>query len=222
MTLDLRLYDGEISYVDQQLGRIFSLLDDASLTDKTLIVFTSDHGEHLTEHDYYGHALRLFEPSLRIPLIVKPAGGLPERVDIPALAQSVDILPTVLECLSIPVPPGLNGRSLVGVMEEPASGLETFSYGETRHTGRKQDFCYSIRTEKWKFILWPEKDLAELYDLQADPGELTNLAEERPEIAGMFKSRLEAMLAAQQQDDDSTAVDMDDETRDMLKSLGYL
>lgn len=222
LKVDLRLYDGEVGYVDQQLGRIFSVLEEQQMMNDAIIIFTADHGEHLIEHNYYGHGLRLYDPSLRIPLIIKPAKAITRQERIQDQVQSVDIFPTILEMVSIPAPPDLNGRSLAGLMRNSDTAHHELSYGETRHSGKAEDFCYSLRTVKWKFILWPESQKMELYDLEADPGELTNLAEEKPRISENFKSRLESILTSQKEASGAFEVDLDEETRDMLHALGYM
>lgn len=222
MRLDLRLYAAEVTYVDDQLGRLFSFLDEGDMMERTMVVFTSDHGEHLCEHEYYGHALRLYDPSLRIPLIIKPPGEAMEAAVVSRQVESIDIMPTILDMVSAPVPSGIHGRALFEKIRDPEMNDPAFSYGETHHAQDSEAFCYSLRSDKWKFIYWPGTGKTELYDLEHDPQETHDLAGEKIALASAFKSRLESILASQKQEEGIEEDYMDDETRDMLKALGYM
>ena len=165
-------YREEVIFADRQVGRLLDQLDRAGLYESTLIVFTSDHGESLGEHDAIGHARALFDPELHVPLIIKlPTGhaGLPalEAASASGLARHVDVAPTILEALGLPPLPGQMGRSLL-------SEGDRLHFAETHEPESPRDL-YALRDPEWKLIFAPKDDEFELYDLVADPGETQNV-----------------------------------------------
>ena len=106
-------YDGEIAAVDAEVGKLLEALDGSAVRDRTLVVITSDHGESLGEHDYYfDHGENLFDPSMRIPLLVAgPGVAAGQRTDV--LATTLDLVPTVLDAVKVSYPPDLAGESLL-------------------------------------------------------------------------------------------------------------
>src|SRR6185436_12507717 len=105
-------YDGEIAAVDQEVGRVLDSLTASGAMSRTLIVLSSDHGESMGEHGYYfDHGENLFDPSLRVPLLLAAPGVKPQRSD--ALASTLDVLPTLLDAAKVSYPPELAGRSLL-------------------------------------------------------------------------------------------------------------
>jgi arylsulfatase A-like enzyme len=109
-------YDGEIATADAEIGRVLEALRSSAGAGRTVVVVTSDHGESLGEHGYYfDHGEDLFDPSLAVPLIVCVPGA-PAGVRSPALASTLDVVPTVLDAVRISAPPGLAGRSLLPIV----------------------------------------------------------------------------------------------------------
>lgn len=178
----LRGYYASISYMDHQVGRVIEALDKAKLRDRTAIVFWSDHGWHLGEHLRW-QKRSLFEESSRIPLIVS-APGRKGRGASRALVESIDIYPTVAELAGIAPPAHLEGQSFAPLLDNPnrkwKQAAFTQVWVEPNIMGR------AVRTDRYRYIHW-EGDLPasgfpgaaideELYDLETDPREFTNVA----------------------------------------------
>jgi len=187
---EIDLYDGEIAYTDEQLGRLFAALKATGAYDKTLIVVLSDHGEEFREHGQTRHAKTLYEEMLRIPLLIKLPNSAHAGEVRDQLVEMVDVAPTVLDLLGIPPPHGFEGRSFRAVIEENAPGREQV-YASLL------DEAYSLRTAKTatqKYI----RDLAsqtELYfELDTDPREKAPLPDE-PDWAALLKAHATKMGA---------------------------
>lgn len=185
------VYAAEVRFVDSQFGRILDDLERRGLADDTIVVIVADHGQGLGDHDWATHRL-LYQEQIRLPLIVSVPGH--EQVArVPALVRSTDILPTVLDYLGIPVPAGVSGRSLRGLIEgrsEPrriafSDQLNQLDLNAMLVTRRPlDDFLYSATDGTWKLIYRPtHPHLSELFDLTADPLEARNLFQERPDEA---------------------------------------
>jgi arylsulfatase len=189
------LYDQEIRYVDEGIGRLVDVLDAAGLAEDTLVVVTADHGESLTEHGIFVEHHGLYDCTLRVPLIARWPGRLPEGARVRGMLQTPDLAPTLLEAAGIPAPDGMDGRSfwsaLRGEAETAASRVVS---AECTWQAK-----WSLRTDRYKLILAREPDfyrtpMRELYDLARDPGEDHNLAEIEPQIAGEMERDLEAWI----------------------------
>jgi len=173
-------YAGEVIAVDRAVGQLLNDLDAAGVLDSSLIVFTADHGEAFSEHGYNGHVEHLYDEMLRVPLIIRPptdAAWDGVRAALAARSESVvslvDLAPTILELLGRAPWPGTEGVSLLAPMaESPAVRAETHEPEATRD-------LYSIRSDRWKLIYAPDSFSFELYDVQSDPQELTNLFDEQ-------------------------------------------
>lgn len=216
-----RLYDGEIAYTDSQLGRLLNEIEHRGLAENTLIVVTADHGESLGEHGEETHALFIYEAAIRVPLIMKFEGIIPEGLSSPQLVSGVDLVPTLLELMNLPLIENVHGVSF----EKAARGLKQpareAAYAEAIHPEHAYGWSslYALRDDKTKFIEAPEP---ELYDLQKDPEELTNLATTRSEDVAAWRRQLNASLQEFGQADPSAQHLMDQEARERLASLGYI
>jgi arylsulfatase A-like enzyme len=162
-------YDGEIAYLDQELGKLFQKMKDLGIYKSALIVITSDHGEFLGEHSLKGHMTHMYEEAIKVPLIIK-------------LIQMVDILPTVLGICEVPVPEGLSGTPY-GIPEKPIVG-EFFSSALEGGIDRV------IYEGQHKLMHYTQSKVPELYDLKEDPGEARDLNEEREDVSSMLSCRL--------------------------------
>ncbi|MFQ5791363.1 MAG: sulfatase, partial [Acidobacteriota bacterium] len=182
-------YDGEVAYVDSQVGRLLQGLERARLSDETLIVLTSDHGESLGDHGERTHGFFIYDTTMHVPLILRhPSLGRPRRVD--GQVRSVDIMPTVLDLLQVPVPREVQGESL-----RPALAGEPFDRpAYTESYVPLVNFHWSplrgLRYQGWKYIEAPRP---ELYDLSRDPDEEDNRFEAEPERAASLRRKLFAM-----------------------------
>ena len=177
-----RHYYALCTQVDENIGRILSCLDELSLADSTIVVFTSDHGDFLGEHGLLFKE-HLYDGSLRVPLLVRDPRRKPARC--PALAESIDIMPTVLDLVGVSPPAGLRGESLAHCMDRPDAPHReaVFSEWTTHCVNGKADVVSraatdpnikSIRTAEWRYTHYT-REAGELYDLEKDPLERWNL-----------------------------------------------
>lgn len=215
-------YDGEIAFADQQVGRIIEFLKAKNLYQSTLIVLSGDHGESLGEHGEKTHGFFIYNATLHVPLIVHlPAGILAKTKSPKELVNLADITPTILQVLNVDVPSDVQGENLLPVMQGKASEQPRSLYAETFLP--RLHFNWSelrgVETAKYHFIDAPKP---ELYDLDADPGELHNLFVEKHAVADELRARLSSMVvrysSAQQM---AQETGLDPALMERLKSLGY-
>jgi uncharacterized sulfatase len=181
-----------ISFVDAQIGIVLDALERNDLWKNTVVVFYSDHGYHLGEHGGLWHKMTVFEESARVPLIVaapKIAGG---RV-CDRLVELVDVYPTLVEMASLPTMNGLEGTSLVPLLNEPADPHHAWKENAFTQVVHGDVVGRSIRTEKFRYTEWDEGEAgAELYNHDTDPHEYVNLAND-PKSA-VVRSHLHKLL----------------------------
>jgi iduronate 2-sulfatase len=196
MTDDLRrqtlqAYLASISFLDSQVGRVLDALDKHGLADDTIVVFTSDHGYHMGEHGLY-QKMSLFEESARVPLLIAAPGRCQAGGVAQAPVSQVDMFPTLAALCGVEPPNNLQGQSLVPLLADPAAsgrgwavtqvvrGSNLGRISQPKEAGAKgnQFFGYSLRTPRWRYTEWDEgREGRELYDHDADPKELANLAD---------------------------------------------
>lgn len=206
------LYDAEILYMDHELGRLFRHLRERGLWERTLVVVTGDHGELLGDRGLWGHERFLWEPLVRVPLVVKPAGpARPGRRD-DRLVSLTDVLPLVLERLGLEAP------------EAPARAVEAGAVlAEVHPMSRAQDTgVWQARWEGRFKVLHNSFGETFLYDLASDPDEQRDLSGEAPERARRAREALEAAFAALPPPPAAAPVPVDEETLETLRALGYL
>lgn len=182
-------YFAGISYLDAQLGRVLDALDQAGLTEKTIVVFIGDHGYHLGEHGLWAKTSN-FELDARVPLLIAAPSVAQTGTRTTALAESLDLFPTLVELCGLPNPGGLAGVSLVPVLKDPKRSVQPAAF--TQHPrpayfdrepgGVPEAMGYSVRTERVRYTEWRDwktgKVIArELYDAHQDPGETKNLVD---------------------------------------------
>jgi iduronate 2-sulfatase len=193
-------YLASISYVDAQIGRLLDALDEQGLADNTIIVLTSDHGWHLGEHATWAK-MTTYEWSARVPLIIAaPASTHPDIVpaQTDGLAELVDLFPTLSDLAELPLPPQLEGSSLVPLMKNPQrKNWDAQNPAFTQFHRRDWAMGRAIRTQRYRFVEWRDEKTntlfaTELYDHQTDPAETLNLAD-REELAQTI-SRLARQL----------------------------
>jgi iduronate 2-sulfatase len=170
-----RAYYAAISFVDSQIGRLLDALDRLQLTDKTIIVFWSDHGYHLGEHGLWMKQ-SLFENSARAPLIIASPSQKAKGQGSPRVVEFVDIYPTVADLAGLKPPENLAGVSVRPLLDEPKAKWERPAYTQVM---RGQFPGYTVRTERYRYTEWNGgKNGVELYDYEVDPAEEKNLAAE--------------------------------------------
>jgi type IV pilus biogenesis/stability protein PilW len=225
-TLDYHdnLYDGEIAYVDYCLGELFQGIKYMGLMDQTVVILTADHGEGLGEHDELTHAVFIYDATLKIPLIIKAPGMLEKGKRYDAMVSNMDIMPTVIDLFGLKPVEGMAGKSLMplinGKVQEVHPRLlceslcPELNFGWSRLEG--------VRTPDWKYIQAPR---SELYHLSKDTGEQKNLIQQGVENPAQWMMDLRKMkqayppLAATEE---ITPREMDPETEQRLRSLGYV
>jgi arylsulfatase A-like enzyme len=191
------LYDQEIRYLDDGVGQLVTALEELGLSENTLVLFTSDHGESMTEHGIYFDHHGLYDTTIHVPLIMRWPGHLPSNVRLPHLLQASDIAPTLLDAAGLAIPKEMDGRSFwkLATGEENAGGYDQVISLECYWQAK-----WSLRTDRYKFILARQPDRygnppRELYDLAVDPGENHNLVAEQPTIAARMEAELEGWIA---------------------------
>ncbi len=217
-------YDGCIRFVnDKMIGALLSRLKKYDLTKNTLIVFTSDHGEEFLQHGDFLHK-ELYDEHIRVPLIFKfPDGDTWNQRVVSQQVAMIDLMPTILEYLGLPIPEMVQGTSLFSILEGKELNLPVMS--ECIALGDVPDYKKSIRTLDWKYIFWPTKKVEELYNLPTDPGEQVNVFKEQPAVAADFNRQIMEWMNDNSQRGQSIRTitkEFDQATIEKLKSLGYI
>jgi arylsulfatase A-like enzyme/Tfp pilus assembly protein PilF len=217
-----RPYDGEIAFVDAQVGRLVAALTRQGLLGKSVLVVASDHGESLGEHGEKTHGFFVYNSTLHVVCIIRVTGDAP-RV-FPEEVSLVDVMPTVLQAVGLPVPAGVQGRSLLSLVAgragEGASNLYAESYPPLLHFGWNS--LRSVQARGWKYI---ETTRPELYDTRTDPTELNNLVPSRPDLAQDMSNRLRKLVSRYAPASGAAGsgnVPADPALMKSLRSLGYV
>jgi choline-sulfatase len=210
-------YDGEIAFVDRQLGRLLQTIDIRRETSRTLVLVTADHGESLGEHGEGTHGIFLYDATLRVPLIMAGPQIAAGRVSS-TIARSIDVLPTLLDYAGLPQRSDVDGRSL----RRAADGEQMSdapAYAESLYSEFELGWAplYAWRTAGFKFIKAPHP---ELYDLQNDPSEKVNRAGEQAPRVSELSSQLD--VALRHPTPSAPAHTVDTETAERLRALGYV
>ncbi len=215
-------YLGEIAFTDSQLGRLWDWLEGSGLADRTFLVFASDHGESLGEHQEAAHGFFVYQEAIHVPLIFVTPFERFQGITSSEVVSLVDVMPTVLEMSGLPVPAEVQGESLVPYFFQPERDMNRYAYSETFyprfHYGWSELKSYQNR--RHKLIIAPER---ELYDLSADPDEETNLAaRESGTAADLEKRALEMIERLSRNAHRMDLRKIDEETRERLAALGYI
>jgi arylsulfatase A-like enzyme len=240
-----RQYDGEISYLDHHVGELLDALAERGIFDEALVVVSSDHGENFHEHEaVFDHGWSVYRTTMRSVGLVRLPGAERAGTGIAELTASIDILPTVLGRLDIPLPAGIDGESIdldrsaprgrapgppdggeparvrFGQATKPWQQVET----DPRWTNMLKARC--IRSGRYKLVQVPYAGREELYDLETDPGERTDLlatgGPEAEALAGPLREKLEAWAAGARPLPSRFEPSQREETLERLRALGYL
>jgi len=214
-------YDGEIAYADHELGRLIAWLKRNQLYDRAMIVFLSDHGESLGEHGEQEHGYFVYNPTVHIPLIVKPPAGSGFRPGrVPRPVETIAVAPTLLRLAGIhdQIENQLRSRSLLGSDAE----TDGEAYSETFYPFSSFGWSplHALETSRYHYIDSPEP---ELYDLAADPEERNNIAAQQPATVAVLKEKLKTQL----QDRPFTPThdgssELSPDALEKLRALGYV
>jgi arylsulfatase A-like enzyme/Tfp pilus assembly protein PilF len=213
-----RSYDAEVAFMDMQVGRLMSFLRQRDLLKRTLIIVVGDHGEGLGEHGETDHGYMLYDSTLHVPLIFAWQDRLPKGARAEAMVSLSDLLPTVLDLLNMPQPKTQAERSFKSaLLGQPIESRPMYAETDLPYANFTWSSLRSLLTDQWKYIRTPR---AELYDRQADPRELNNLADARPEVVDKLEVAL-AALEGHMQRHVAADVDLTGREIDNLQALGY-
>lgn len=218
----------EVQRIDEQIGRVVEALQDRGEYDETAIVIVADHGDAFGEHGEYGHRKYIYDTTIRVPLLVKPAAGAGVNVSrgsVDGVVRLIDVYPTLAETAGINAGP-VEGTSLY---EAVADKDERWAYAETRQEESPEnlhelvaDFV-CIRGDRWKLIQDLLDDSFELYDIENDPSESENVAEDYPEVRDDLAGELEGLVGDAPDKEAHLLTDAEQEAvHDHLEGLGYL
>jgi arylsulfatase A-like enzyme len=217
-------YNGEIAFMDEQLGKLLDLLEDRGLEDDTLLILASDHGESVGEHGIRGHGWDIYEHAMRAVLIMRLPGVLPAGVR-PARRVLLDaIAPTVMDVLGIEGSeiPGQSLRPLWDDGTPPPHPDPVYMETLLPVLRENRPEVLGVLDGKYKLITKPRIDRSWLYDVESDPGELRDLSAERPDVVKELERKLDEIVEEQDGEDLARTIEMDDETRKKLEALGYV
>jgi arylsulfatase A-like enzyme len=215
-------YDSEVSFNVSEFGNLVSHLRDTELLDRTTVVFASDHGEEFWEHGGQYHGRTLFEESIRIPLILRcPEGGAAGR-RVTDRVEAIDLFPTLLELAGLPVPDGVDGRSLLHTTPKNEQAVyATLDLDE--YAAR------SVVIGPWKLIVDPKRGTRRLFQLEVDPAETRDVSAEHPERVAELESTLAERLRTDRSRRESLLggspgppPELPDDARATLEALGYI
>jgi choline-sulfatase len=209
-------YDGELAFMDQQVGRVIEGLRARQALDNTLIVLVGDHGEGLGEHGESTHSLLVYEATMRVPLILYA----PRLIRGPALVADrvvsiVDVAPTILDCLGLPS----DGCDGVSFLRPPVRDRALYMESLAPQLDHGWSPLFAVREGEMKYVKAPTP---ELYDLADDPHELHDLYKEKRQDAGRLAARLDSLAVAMAGGETGSEIAMDAEARRKLEALGYI
>jgi len=220
------LYAGEVEYIDFQLGKFFDFLKEQSLLEKSLIIITADHGEGLLEHNERTHAYFVYESTVHVPLIFR----LPKKIKnikvsknpVSRLVELVDIAPTILDILSIPIPKSYQGTSLFPLMQGKKIKKPEIAYTESFYSRLHLNWSelQAIYLKNFKYIKAPRE---ELYNLKEDKNELNSIIANNPKKIKLRK--LLYRFIKEKSKNSITSIKQtihSSEEKKRLESLGYL
>lgn len=222
------VYDAEIAFMDDQINLILKEMEDLNIRENTILAVLSDHGEGLGDHNWWGHSI-LYQEQIRLVFILS-IPGRKESIRVSSLVRSIDLVPTIIELLNLNIPAenDFDGKSLLEMIDR-STAQPRIAYSESINdltayydSQMQNESLYAISDGRWKLILHREKSKdkgVELFDLQSDPHELTDLSEKYPEVSTQLRNQLDKMQGIVQ---DPPRPALDEKTKERLKSLGYI
>ena len=216
-----RAYDGELAYVDSEIGRLLAALKQAGHAENTILVAMADHGEGLGDHGEEEHGIFLYEAVSRIPWIIRLPNAERRGTIVNEQVRAVDLMPTLLAFVGVSAPGRSDGESLVPVIrggarrDPPPAYLETW-YPQL-HFGWSR--LRALRVGEWKYVDAPKP---ELYDLRSDRGERRNVLADRSSVAARMAGELDAIEKSFGAAATAAPPQPDAETVARLRSLGYV
>lgn len=191
-------YYGLISHMDSQIGRILDALDASGMADNTIVIFTADQGLSVGDHGFMGKQ-NMYERSMRVPMIMK-GPSIPAGRTVDELVYLQDVVPTTLNLAGATIPEDVEFEDLMPLVTGKGGGYEAI-YGAYLSNQRM------VRTPSHKMILYPTINKVRLYDLENDPWEMNDLAEDREACKPLADELLASLLALQKEYDDPVSIE---------------
>jgi arylsulfatase A-like enzyme len=212
-------YDGEIAYADEIVGRLVRYLKTHQLYDQSTIILVSDHGEGLGDHGEREHGLFVYREAVRVPLIIKPAAGDGAGRRVSDVVQHVDLVPTILDLAKAPVPGNVRGQSLKSLLDGSGQLPPRTVYSESLfgHYHFGWTGLVSVTDGRYHFIKSAAE--VELYDMEKDPAERRNIADDSAEVTAALSGALEELLAGTSIPESH---EVSPEDRERFEALGYV
>lgn len=229
----ISLYDGEISYMDEHLGRLLEEFDRSGLAEHSIVVVVADHGESLGEHDYhFDHGQYVYDASIRVPLLLHCRSLYPRGRVVTEQVDILDLMPTILDLLDLAIPDLVEGRSLGPLIEGDPAWSERVVFSEASKpwnvgtdsgaTFQNDPKAKCARTREWKLVDTPFVGIRELYYLPEDPRETVNLIASKPAVAEALGKHLDEWLTRPRTRFPAKDLTPDPDTLEKLRSLGYI
>jgi arylsulfatase A-like enzyme len=220
----IRLYEQAVAYTDSQIGMLVDFLEAEGRLDDTIIIILSDHGEEFLEHGRWGHwENNLHDEVLKVPLIIY-LPGYPGSRFIEGQVRTIDLMPTILDLCGCPPEEGMEGTSLASLWD----GRRTAYDGSVSISEMWRDTWHiiAVRTERHKYI-WDSRkpEQAQLFDLQADPGENQDIRDRFPGLVDELHRHVDDVLLEMDQTRPEVALaepDLDEKMKARLRDLGYI
>src|SRR5258708_453392 len=216
-------YEGEIAYADASLGKLFTYLRQRGLYENTLIVMMSDHGESLGAHGESMHGIFLYDETIRVPLLFKLPGEVLARRRVSTRVRLVDVPPTLLTMLTLPLPPTFQRKPFLALMrgsQQAPADLTVYAETDYPHRAFGWSALRSLRSGKFLFIQAPK---LELYDQSQDKGATYDLASASPAVAGTMRAQVDDFYdKTTSYHEKPTQAPLSGEQAENLSALGYV
>ena len=185
-------YYASVAYMDAQVGKVLDALEKSGQADNTIVIFTSDHGYHLGEHDFWAK-VSLRDESAMVPLIIRVPGKKPAVCH--SLVELLDLYPTIASLCGLEVPQRLQGKNISPMFDDPTHQVRDAAFSVAPSSKG-----FLLREDKWAYIQYGEDASPgiELFDMVNDPKQYTNLAgkPEYSHVVDSFKTKLAAKMSA--------------------------
>jgi arylsulfatase len=186
-------YLANVTMIDEKIGELLQALEDKGYLDNAVVIFTSDHGDCLSDH---GHSQKwtMYDIITRMPLVVWAPGRFAGRRTLDGLCQQMDIGPALLELAGIPLPETMEARSLLHALQGKPWTEREYVFAEHGRDGilQETEFMSMVRSREWKLVHFMGESFGQLFDLANDPGEINNLWDDR-EFAGKKRELLDVL-----------------------------
>jgi arylsulfatase A-like enzyme len=213
------LYDSEVAYLDEQIGRLADYLRRHGRLANTVVVGISDHGEGLGEHNYVGHSYRLFEEQIHSAFFIRYPARIQPGSRVATQVRSIDLMPTLLDVLQLDAPEGLQGTSLLPLVQATGPQPHRLSFSETLNNPKRR--LVSASDGRYKLIVSLDGGDPWLSDLQDDPSEMRNYVAREPQVVARLRQALDD-YAAEGAATQGSREALDPAVRERLRALGYV